>query len=235
MRVDVHQDVWTLNNAEGKRNREWLDSHGIRAVNMMGSPGAGKTTLLEHLLPVLREQHDYKVGVIEGDVATSKDAIRISALGIPVVQLETQGVCHLDGRMVYSGLQKLESLQLDLIFIENVGNLVCPADFFLGEHLRLGVLSTVEGGDKVVKYPTLFRRIDSLVITKLDLIPFTDFDVKSVTDDFASLGAGRPVFQTSRTEGIQNVGRWIEERLSDRTSPEGNRNVEGNEPGSPGQ
>ncbi|SMC03326.1 Hydrogenase nickel incorporation protein HypB [Sulfobacillus thermosulfidooxidans DSM 9293] len=207
MHVDLHQDVWALNNSEGNHNREWLDEHKIWAVNIMGSPGAGKTTLLEHLLPILRK--DFHVGVIEGDVATSKDALRISALGIPVIQLETQGVCHLDGRMVRSGLRALEPLHLDLLFIENVGNLVCPADFFLGEHARLGVLSTVEGGDKIVKYPTLFRRIHALAITKTDLLPFTDFDMDQASQDFASLGAGRPLFSLAKNEGISDLAQWI--------------------------
>ena len=207
MHVDMHQDVWALNNKEGDSNREWLDSRGIWAVNIMGSPGAGKTTVLEQLLPILHR--DFRVGVIEGDVATSKDAQRISALGIPVIQLETQGVCHLDGRMVRSGLEALESLRLELLFIENVGNLVCPADFFLGEHARLAVLSTVEGGDKIVKYPTLFRRVSALAVTKTDLLPFTDFDMESAASDFAGFGAGRPVFAVSKSEGIAGVAAWV--------------------------
>ncbi|AUW94880.1 MAG: hydrogenase nickel incorporation protein HypB [Sulfobacillus thermotolerans] len=211
MHVDLHHDVWALNNSEGDSNRQWLDKHGIRAVNIMGSPGAGKTTLLEYLLPVL--QKDFRIGVIEGDVATSRDAQRIAALGVAVIQLETQGVCHLDGRMVRSGLEALESLQLNLLFIENVGNLVCPADFFLGEHRRLAVLSTVEGADKVVKYPTLFRRVDALAVTKTDLLPYTEFDMGQVSHDFQELGANRPIFTLSKGKGIDALAVWFEALL----------------------
>jgi hydrogenase nickel incorporation protein HypB len=212
MHVEMHANVWALNNKEGTRNRQWLDARHIWAINIMGSPGAGKTTLLESLLPYLSQQYGHRIAVIEGDVATAQDAQRISALSIPVIQLETEGICHLDGRMVQSALEALKERPIDLLFIENVGNLVCPADFFLGEHARLAVLSTVEGRDKIVKYPTLFRRVDGMVISKTDLLPYTDFSLEDARNDFSRCGAGRPVFDVNRNQGIPALAQWVHEK-----------------------
>lgn len=213
MFVDVNQNIWDLGNAEGAGNREWLAHRKIWALNLMGSPGAGKTALLECVVPLLAGT--VRVGVIEGDVATSRDAERIARLGVPVVQLEIGGVCHLDGRMVRQGLDALGTVDLDAVIIENVGNLVCPADFDLGENIRLAVLSTVEGEDKIVKYPTMFRRVDALVITKFDLLEHTPFSIDEALREFATWGPTRPVFATAvpTGAGMASLAQWIVEQI----------------------
>jgi len=166
---------------------------GTRTLNVMGSPGCGKTALLERLLPALRP--GLRCAVLEGDLATTRDAERIAALGTPVIQLETQGSCHLDAALVLRGLRELPLNKVDLVFIENVGNLVCPVNFELGETARLAVVSTTEGHDKPSKYPQMFARADGVAISKMDLLPYTNFDVSAACDDVRKFNRDAPIFR----------------------------------------
>ncbi|HAK96968.1 MAG TPA: hydrogenase accessory protein HypB [Planctomycetes bacterium] len=175
MKVRIVQSILADNARLAARNRELFASRRVLCVNMMSSPGAGKTTILEKTLPYLKERHGLAAAVIEGDIEGSEDGRRIERLGVPVVQLNTRGACHLDASMVARALEDLPAEGLDLIIIENVGNLVCPAEFDLGEDLRAVVLSVPEGDDKPSKYPAIFRKADVLLINKIDLVHHVQF------------------------------------------------------------
>jgi hydrogenase nickel incorporation protein HypB len=157
------------------RNRARLDEHGVRAINIMASPGAGKTSLILATARLLGDR--LRIGVIEGDLASSVDADKVRAVGLPAVQINTGGGCHLDAIQVGQALAQLPLDDLDLVLIENVGNLVCPVSFALGEHIRLAISSVPEGDDKPLKYPTIFANVDALVISKIDLLPYVPFDM----------------------------------------------------------
>jgi hydrogenase nickel incorporation protein HypB len=178
--VDVHASLFAANDALAKINREHFAAMGAVAINLISSPGSGKTTLLEYTIEKLGG--GIKIGVIEGDIETERDADRIRAKGVPVIQLTTGGACHLDAAMTHKGLHLLEKQpggnMIDLLFIENVGNLVCPATFDLGEHKRVVLVSVPEGPDKPAKYPKAFTSSDTFLITKTDLLPYFDFPVE---------------------------------------------------------
>ena len=195
MEIRVLRRLEEKNKANADQIRALLDSHGTRSINIMGSPGCGKTALLEQILPVLGGRH--RCAVLEGDLFTTQDAERIAALGTPVVQLETQGACHLDAGLVERGIRELPLDECDFVFIENVGNLVCPANFDVGEHARLAVVSVTEGHDKPSKYPMLFARADAVVITKTDLLEHTDFDMELARSTILKFNAGVPIFSTT--------------------------------------
>lgn len=177
--IDVHASLFAANDAIARANREHFDEIGAVALNLISSPGSGKTTLLEYTIEALRDE--IKIGVIEGDIETERDAERIRAKGVPVIQLTTGGACHLDAAMTHKGFHRLEKepgyAPIDLLFIENVGNLVCPATFDLGEHERVVLVSVPEGPDKPAKYPKAFTSSHTFLITKTDLLPYFDFPV----------------------------------------------------------
>ena len=177
--IDVHASLFAANDAIARANREHFDEIGAVALNLISSPGSGKTTLLEYTIEALRDE--IKIGVIEGDIETERDAERIRAKGVPVVQLTTGGACHLDAAMTHKGFHRLEKepgyAPVDLLFIENVGNLVCPATFDLGEHERVVLVSVPEGPDNPAKYPKAFTSSHTFLITKTDLLPYFDFPV----------------------------------------------------------
>jgi hydrogenase nickel incorporation protein HypB len=174
----------------------------------MGAPGCGKTTLLEHMLPRLAER--FRCAVLEGDLYTTRDAERIAALGAPVIQLETQGSCHLDAALVLRGLNELQLSDLDFVFVENVGNLVCPANFDLGETARLTVLSVTEGHDKPSKYPLLFSRADAVVFSKTDLLEHTNFDTAAAEADIRIFNTEAPLFMFNHREGLSDqFATWL--------------------------
>jgi hydrogenase nickel incorporation protein HypB len=175
--ISIEQRILRKNSEVAEENRRNFDAHGVFAVSLAGTPGAGKTSLLERALLQLRQQ--VSVAVVEGDIATDRDAERIESLGIPVVQIVTNGTCHLEAHMVQSALRQLDLQQVDLLFIENVGNLVCPASYDLGEHMRTVILSATEGEDKPLKYPAMFRRSHALVINKMDLLPHLQWDLET--------------------------------------------------------
>jgi hydrogenase nickel incorporation protein HypB len=174
-RVQMEQDVLLKNNLLAERNRGYFEARNILALNFLSSPGSGKTSLLEKTIPLLLA--DFDVAVIEGDQQTTNDAERIHALGVPVVQINTGSGCHLDSLMISSAMKELELEENSLLCIENVGNLVCPAMFDLGEAMKIVVISTTEGDDKPLKYPAMFREADICILNKTDLLPYVDFDV----------------------------------------------------------
>jgi hydrogenase nickel incorporation protein HypB len=204
--------------------RQRFADHGTLVVNLISSPGSGKTTLLEATVQRLSDQHS--CAVIEGDVATERDADRIRALGIPAHQVLTGGACHLDARQVDSALEEAPLLPADLLFIENVGNLICPTTYDLGEDFKVAVLSTTEGDDKPFKYPAIFARAEVTVISKVDLLPHVPFDMEAVREQLTSLNPTGTIVRTSATTG-EGIDKWcalliqqLEEKRTVTTSDE---------------
>ncbi len=210
LRVVLRESVLLKNQKRAAELREAFRDSGTKAVNIIGSPGSGKTSMLEQVIPRLS---GIKVAVIEGDIATTRDAERIAALNVPVVQITTHGACHLDANLIAESLYKLNLNAVDLLFIENIGNLVCPASFDLGENLRILVISATEGSDKPFKYPMAFRSSQAIVINKTDLIPFTDFSMEKVIDEIQAINSDARILQVScRTqEGLEKMAAWLKE------------------------
>lgn len=213
MKVTVMTDVLAKNDAIARTLADQFFSKGIFVFNMMGSPGGGKTTLLEATLTELADE--YRIAVIEGDLYTAKDAERIHKLGIPVVQINTVGGCHLDAQMIEDALGDLDLDALDMIVIENVGNLVCPAEFDIGEAAKVTVLSVTEGEDKPLKYPLMFKESKAVLLNKVDLLPYIPYDLEAVKEDLYNLNSNAPVFQVSglKKEGIQPWVDWIRSQI----------------------
>lgn len=213
MIVEVNKSVMANQAAQAQANREVFRRHRVKVVNLLGSPGAGKTSFLEATLAKLAET--YRVGVIEGDLSTAMDAQRIARLGVPVVQINTQGGCHLDSRMIAEVLPRFNLADLDLLIIENVGNLVCPAAFDLGEDLKVVALSVAEGGDKPAKYPRTFLEAEAVIINKIDLLPFTDVDLPTLRGELLKVNPRLEVFPVScrNREGLSPWYQWLETRL----------------------
>jgi hydrogenase nickel incorporation protein HypB len=208
--VRVAKDVLDANSTIARANRDDFDRHGVRVVNLMSAPGAGKTTLLERVLPDIE-----RVAVLEGDVQGSYDADRLSVLHVPVTQLNTDpgfgGECHLDANMVRSALPELPLDDVDLLIIENVGNLVCPAEFRVGEDMRAMVSSVTEGEDKPLKYPLMFRACELVVLNKIDLLAHVDFDVELFLDNLDDVhpGVERMLVSARTGEGVEQFRDWL--------------------------
>jgi len=208
MEIRVLRRLEDRNQASADEISAVLKKHEIRLINIMGGPGCGKTTLLEHLLPKLVDR--FRCAVLEGDLYTTRDAERIAALQAPVVQLETQGSCHLDAALVLRGLKELPLDDLNVVFVENVGNLVCPANFDLGETARIAVMSVTEGHEKPSKYPLVFSRAHAVVISKIDLLEHTNFDVAAAESDIRVVNADAPIFKFSHRDDVpQPLIDWI--------------------------
>ena len=211
-RVRIVEDALDANNTIARANREDFDRAAVRVVNLMSAPGAGKTTLLE---AALRDLGPVRAGVLEGDVQGSLDADRIAHLHIPVVQLNTGsgfgGECHLDANMVRSALPALPLAQLDLLIVENVGNLVCPAEFRIGEDARVMISSVTEGEDKPLKYPLMFRACELVVINKIDLLAHLDFDLDRFLHhlDGVHPGVARMLLSAKTGEGVEEFSAWL--------------------------
>jgi len=207
--LPVVEKILSANDQIALENRKLLDEHGILAVNVMASPGAGKTSLILRSVEALRSHR--RVGVIEGDIAGRVDADKVAETGTPVVQINTGGGCHLDAPQVQSALAQLPLDEIDLLFIENVGNLVCPTGFALGEHVNMMIANVPEGHDKPLKYPGMFTVVDALVLNKIDLMPYLDFDPEAFRTAFRALNAEAPLFEVSckTGEGIEAWVAWL--------------------------
>ena len=201
------KDILGENDRIAATVHERLAARGVFVLNLLGSPGSGKTTLLEKTMAALKDE--MKMAVIEGDLFTSKDADRIARCGVPVIQINTSGGCHLDAPMVEKALADLPAEGLDLLVIENVGNLVCPAEFSLGEDAKAVVLSVTEGNDKPMKYPLIFKESALTILNKIDLVPYTDFDVAAAARDIGTIHPGAMVLPLSARTG-EGMAAWFD-------------------------
>jgi len=207
--IQIEQDILAKNNEYANANRRWFSEHGVLALNLVSSPGSGKTTLLTRTINDLTGQ--ISMAVVEGDQQTANDAERIRATGVKAVQINTGKGCHLDGHMVGHALESLKPADGSVLFIENVGNLVCPAAFDLGEAHKVTVLSVTEGEDKPLKYPDMFHASDLMILNKVDLLPYVEFDVERCVEYARRVNPGIRVLQLSATtgEGVESWYQWI--------------------------
>jgi hydrogenase nickel incorporation protein HypB len=218
-RIPVVENILSANDELAARNRAAFDRAGVLALNLMASPGAGKTSLILRTLEALRGR--VRLGVIEGDLASSIDTDRARAAGIPAFQINTGGQCHLDAVMVQAAMHELPLGQLDLVIIENVGNLVCPIEFRLGSHLSVLIASIPEGDDKPYKYPSAYRGVQALVVNKVDLLPYVPFRMDYFREGVEALSPGLVTFPLScRTgEGLASWADWLVARVTENRSP----------------
>ena len=216
MKVPVVEQIMSANDQLAATNRARLDEAGIFALNVMASPGAGKTSLITRTVEALRDE--LRIGAVDGDIATTIDADRIAALGVPTVQINTGGACHLDAAMLQNALAQLPLKELDLLIIENVGNLVCPATFRLGEHRNVLIASVPEGDDKPYKYPVMYRGVDALVLNKIDVLQAFDFDIKYFQQGVEPLNPGLAFFPLSckTGEGLDAWLDWLRREIAER-------------------
>ena len=213
MEIKVLKDVLSANDQIARRNRQLLDKHNVFAVNVMASPGAGKTSLILATIRKLKDK--YGIGVIEGDISSNIDAVTVSKEKVPVVQINTGGECHLDANMLHNGLTNLPLKNVRLLFIENVGNLVCPAEFNLGVDLKVLITHTPEGDDKPYKYPLMFHTVDVVIVNKMDLQPYVKFNLESFSKAVKGLNGKVLIFPVSCTtgEGIDKWTGWLKRRM----------------------
>ena len=212
--LPVVEKILSANDLLAAENHRLLDDHQVTAINVMASPGAGKTSLILHAIEAL--PGNLRLGVIEGDVAGRVDADKIAATGTPVVQVNTGGGCHLDAPQVQSALGQLPLDEIDLLFIENVGNLICPTGFALGEHVRMMIANVPEGHDKPIKYPAMFTEVDAIVLNKIDLLPYIDFDLPAFRTAVRALNSEAPIFELSckTGEGLEAWLEWLSQQCS---------------------
>jgi hydrogenase nickel incorporation protein HypB len=216
MKISVVRDILEANDRIAQQNRELFNENKLLVINLMSSPGAGKTSLLERSITALKK--DLRIGVIEGDIQSSQDAERIAQTGIPVVQINTGGACHLDGNMIRDTFGEFSFKDLDLLVVENVGNLVCPAEFKVGEDFKAMILSVTEGDDKPAKYPLMFHESSVLLINKIDLLPYVDCSVKKIKEDALKINPDLSIFEISckTGEGLDGWYNWVRERAQDK-------------------
>ena len=209
MEIRVLKDILSANEQIAQRNRQLLDSNNVFAVNLMASPGAGKTSLILETIKQLAGKA--RLGVIEGDISSSIDAETIGREGVPAVQINTGGECHLEAGMTRNALDNLPLKDIDILIIENVGNLICPVDFNLGEHKKVLIASVPEGDDKPFKYPAMFHEADAVVINKTDLLPYVKFDMDTFVKTIKELNGKAEIFQVSCTtgQGIEQWAAWL--------------------------
>jgi len=212
MRVAVVKNILDANSRIAQENRKLFDAHGLTVINLMSSPGAGKTTLLEQMGKHFGDR--FKIGVIEGDIQTTLDAERVASAGLEAVQIETAGACHLDANMIQNALADLNLEGLDLLVVENVGNLVCPAEFNVGEDHKVMMLSVTEGDDKPYKYPLMFRESRVLLISKVDLLPHLRCDIEKIKEAARSINPELIIFEISAYtgQGLDDWHKWIQEQ-----------------------
>jgi len=212
--ITVERQILKKNDEVAAENRTLFREKGLFVFNLLSSPGSGKTSLLEKTLEKMHR--DYRIAVIEGDVQTDLDARRISQFDVPVIQIVTKGGCHLEANLIQNALSSLPVSELDMLVIENVGNLVCPSNYDLGEDVKVVIVSTTEGDDKPLKYPKMFRVAQTMIVNKIDLLPYIDFDSEAVKRNALSINPELTIFETScRTgEGIDNWVIWLKEQIA---------------------
>jgi len=205
--ISVIQKILDKNDHEAEHNRAHFDAKNVLGINLMSSPGSGKTALLEALVEVA----DFKYGVVEGDLETNRDADRLKSKGIPAEQIQTGSACHLDAFMVHKGLHHMPLEEIDVCFVENVGNLVCPASYDVGTHLNIVLVSIPEGEDKVAKYPVMFRQADLVLFTKVDLLPHFDYDIQREKQEARRIKPNVDILEVSTKDidSIKRVADWI--------------------------
>ena len=210
--IRIYRDLMGANEKWSRETRTILAGRGILMLNLIGSPGSGKTTLLESMVARLKENCQF--AVLEGDVETTRDAERLHALDVRVSQLLSGGACHLEAKLVNKALTDLDLDALDVVFVENVGNMVCPAEFDIGEHAKIAVLSITEGEEKPLKYPLLFREAEAVVLTKIDLLPHLRFDMDACRNHIRQVNGNLPVFEVASTtgEGVDAFTDWVVNR-----------------------
>jgi hydrogenase nickel incorporation protein HypB len=213
MKVSVVKNILAANDRIAQENRAIFDEKNLLVFNLMSSPGAGKTSLLEKTIVALKDQ--LNVGVIEGDIQSSQDAERIAATGAPAVQINTGGACHLDGNMIRDTFHEFDFDALDLLVVENVGNLVCPAEFKVGEDFKVMILSVTEGEDKPAKYPLMFHESKALLINKIDLLPYVDCSVERIREESLKVNPDLVIFEVSckTEEGLDAWYNWLKGEL----------------------
>ena len=215
MKISVVRDILEANERIAQQNKELFKENGVFVINLMSSPGAGKTTLLEKSIEALKD--DVRIGVIEGDIQSTQDAERIAAKGVPAVQINTGGACHLDGNMIRDTFKEFNFAELDLMVVENVGNLVCPAEFKVGEDCKVMILSVTEGDDKPGKYPLMFHESKVLLINKTDLLPYVDCNMEKIKEESLKINPDLTIFPVSckTGEGLQDWFNWLKERVKE--------------------
>jgi hydrogenase nickel incorporation protein HypB len=205
MEIKVLKNILSANDLIADRNRRIFKNNQIFTINIMASPGAGKTSLIMETIKRLNDK--IRIGVIEGDIASSIDAVTVGKTGVPVVQINTGGECHLDASMIGNALDSFPLKKVQLLFIENVGNLVCPAEFALGENLKVMITHTPEGDDKPYKYPLMFQSVDAIIINKIDLLPYVKFDLAAFTGAIKAINRRAVIFPVSCTTG-EGIAKW---------------------------
>ena len=215
MEIDLSKPILDRNERLAAENRARFDAAGVFVLDLMASPGAGKTSTILATINALRDR--YRIAVIEGDIASKVDAEKVKAHGIPAVQINTGGACHLESDMIKRAVDTLPLDELDLIIIENVGNLVCPTDFNLGENAKVMILSVPEGHDKPYKYPGIFQISEAVILNKVDVMPYFDFDEEEFTGVVRSLNPTSPIFRIAATkgEGVDEWAEWLAARIED--------------------
>lgn len=213
MEIKIMKNILDRNQNKADEIRALLTEKQVLMVNIISSPGAGKTTLLEHTCETLAQR--FRIGIIEGDITTDRDAQRLKKYNIPIVVINTEGGCHLDSHSISKVIDFFDLENLDILFVENVGNLICPTQFDLGETFKLAVVSTTEGDDKPAKYPMLFREAAAVLLNKIDLIPYTNFSSANFRSDIRNINGNVPLFEISctRGDGLNEWYEWIETQV----------------------
>lgn len=218
MKISVVRNILEANERIAEQNRDLFNENNLFVINLMSSPGAGKTTLLEKTIDALKG--DLRIGIIEGDIQSSEDAQRIAQKGVPVVQINTGGACHLDGNMIRDTFPEFNFKEMDLLVVENVGNLVCPAEFKVGEDFKVMILSVTEGDDKPAKYPLMFHESKVLLINKTDLLPYVDCSVEKIHKDSLKINPDLDIFEISckTGKGLEAWYEWVKDAVRNKKS-----------------
>ena len=216
MKVSLVANILKANERIAEQNKQLFDEKGILTINMMSAPGAGKTTLIEHTINALKNK--YRISVIEGDIQSTYDADKIAATGVQVVQINTGGACHLDGNMIRETFPELDLDAMDLLLVENVGNLVCPAEFNMGEDFKVMLLSVPEGDDKPMKYPLMFHESSALLVNKIDLLPYVDCSLEKIRSESLKINPNLKIFEISvkTKEGLHSWFEWLQDKIEEK-------------------